>query len=106
MKQKKNNLRIINLLSVVLFFLISACTNCGFSERCYREKEKERILNMTNQEKEGEKNLCIKEYDRMMSITNHEKRQCNFWNCVDGKEDLRKRLNSCLWRLKNIKKQD
>jgi hypothetical protein len=103
MKKQKNNLKIIKLIfSLMLCVLTSACSDCVFSERCHREKEKGRILNMTKQQREYEKNLCIQEYHSMISITNHEKKQCNFWNCIDGKEELKKRLNNCLWRLKNI----
>ena len=105
MKLRKNNLKIVKLLSVALCVLMSACSDCVFSERCLRDKEREKILNMTDQEREYEKGLCIIEYEHMISTTNYEKKQCNFWSCVDGKEDCRKRLNSCLWRLKNIKKQ-
>lgn len=105
MKNQNNNFRIIKLFIITLFILISSCSDCGFSERCHREKERERIFNMTDQERDREKNLCIKEYERMISITNHEKKKCDFWNCIDGKEELRKRLNGCLWRFENIKKQ-
>ena len=104
MKKQKNSSK-IKLFSIALCVLMSSCSDCGLSERCHREKERERILNMTDQEKEREKGLCIKEYERMISLTNHEKKQCNFWNCVDGKEELKKKLNSCLWRLENIKNQ-
>ena len=103
MKKQKNSSR-IKLFSIVLCVLMSSCSDCGFSERCHREKERTKILNMTDQEREREKNLCVKEYEKMISVTNHEKKQCNFWSCVDGKEELKKSLNNCLWRIDNIKK--
>ena len=103
MKKHKNSFRITKLFTIALCILISSCSDCSFSERCYRKKERERVLNMTDRERNYEKGLCTKEYERMISITNHEEKQCNFWNCIDGKEELKKRLNSCLWRLDNIK---
>lgn len=96
----KNN--IIRITIVLTFAFISSCTNCGFSEKCYRDKEKKRIVNITKKEREQEGQDCVREYEYMISITKHEKKKCNFWSCIDGKDDLKKRLNNCLRRLDNI----
>lgn len=103
MKKQKNSYK-LRLFSIVLYVLIISCSDCGLSEKFYREKERERIFNMTDQERGIEKDSCINDYEHMISIVNHEKKRCNFWNCVDGKEELKKRFNSCIWRLENIKK--
>lgn len=95
----------MKLLTIAIYIFIGACSGCGLSEKCYREKEAERIINMTDQERDRERNFCVKEYEYMISITNHEKKRCNFWSCKDGKEDWRKRLNNCIWRIKNIKNE-
>ena len=98
-----NKINIMKTMFLLFFVFISACGSCGFSEKCYREKERERIINMTKEEKEKEKQDCINHYNYMINITDHEKKKCNFWSCNDGKEEWRKRLKSCIWRLENIR---
>jgi hypothetical protein len=100
----KNN--IIKTIILLTFIFISSCGSCGFSERCYREEEEKRIFNITKEERDHEKQDCIKEYERMISITKHEKKKCDFWSCVDGKEDWKRRLENCLWRLDNLQKRN
>ena len=100
----KNN--IIRITIVLIFAFISSCANCGFSEKCHRDKEKKRIVNMTKKEREQERQDCVRDYEYMISITKHEKKKCNFWSCIDGKDDLKKRLSNCLWRLDNIQKKN
>lgn len=94
----KNNLIRIAILSLTFAF-VSSCANCGFSEKCHRNKEKKRIVSMTKIERDHERQDCVRDYEYMISITKHKKKKCNFWNCIDGKDDLKKRLDNCLKRL-------
>lgn len=87
----------------MILIFISSCSSCGFSERCHRDFEKKRISRLSEEERISEKQNCITNYQQIIKNTNHEKKQCDFWKCVDGKEDLEKRLKDCIWRIENIR---
>lgn len=99
-KYKNSNMKIV-LLHILIF--VSSCSWSSFSEKDHREIEKHRITNLNEEDRKIERQECIKNYQHMIDITNHETKQCSFWSCIDGKEDWKKRLDSCLWRVENIK---
>lgn len=96
-------IKINKYIFLLILIFTSACNSCGLSEKCFRDKEKNRIINLTQKERENEKQQCIKNYEHLIKTTKNKKRECGFWKCVDGKEDWESRLNSCIWRLENIK---
>lgn len=60
MKSKRNSFGIVKLIALTSFVLIEACDSCGFSERCYEERERKRFLNLSSEQQKEELEECKK----------------------------------------------
>lgn len=60
MKKHKNSSIAIKFFSLVLCVFIEACDGCGFSERCYEERERKRFLMLSNEQQKETLEECKK----------------------------------------------
>jgi hypothetical protein len=95
----KNEIKKKYIIFVVALFL-SGCGGCIFSERCYEERAKEKIKDMTYEERVEAKEDCVRRYKNSIDNAPNERR-CTIWKCVEGKETWRRSLKYCLITLNN-----
>jgi hypothetical protein len=88
---------------VFLLFLMGCNGGCWFSDGCIIRRNIKIIKKMTNEERKYAKQQCIRAVQNMIDITPNEKKQCNFWRCIAGKESFREDLRRCEVMYKNNK---
>jgi hypothetical protein len=60
MKRIKNSSIIVKLFVLVLCVFIESCNGCGFSERCYEERERKRFLDLSAEKQKETLEECKK----------------------------------------------
>lgn len=73
---------------------------CGFSESCYYDKERERIIKLSPEEREKEKELCTAHAEHMMSLAANGEKECEpaFWTCKPTKKYWERTKRGCVYK--------
>lgn len=87
------------MLSLALLYLNGCDNTCGFSDICYKEREREtreRFVKLSFDAREQKRQECVIGYTRKINETQNEQRDCSYWRCIEGKDTWKRLMKGCL----------